>query len=185
LNYVYYLPIFHGSRGFTGAALKGWQLSGILSAYTGQPQTITTSNVDPAGLGLLGSSSASSRPDLVCDPTANFTRGYAGSAQSTAQNIAWFNIACFQPVPQGEVRPGNAGRGILRGPGFLNLDATLMKNFRITEKVQSQFRLETFNTLNWVNPSGFASLNITSTVFGQISSFRAPRRAQLALKFTF
>jgi hypothetical protein len=36
-----------------------------------------------------------------------------------------------------------------------------------------------------VNPNGFASTNITSTVFGQISSFRAPRRIQLALKLTF
>ncbi len=49
----------------------------------------------------------------------------------------------------------------------------------------TQFHLETLNTLNWVNPSGFAGTNITSTVFGQISGFRAPRRVQLAMKFTF
>lgn len=184
-NYVYDLPIFQDSRGFIGAALKGWEVSGIIAAYTGQPSTVTTSSVDPAGLGLLGASSASSRPDMVCDPQANASHNYAGSAQSSALGYTWFNTACFQPVPQGQVRPGNAGRGVIRGPGFFNIDASLFKSFNVTEKVRTQFRLETFNTLNWVNPSGFASTNITSTVFGQISSFRAPRRAQIALKVIF
>jgi hypothetical protein len=121
----------------------------------------------------------------VCDPRANAPQQYAGSAQSSAAGYTWFNTACFQPVPQGQVRPGNAGRGVVRTPGFFNLDASLFKSFKLTEKVRTQFRFETFNTLNWVNPSGFASTNITSTVFGQISSFRAPRRAQLALKIIF
>ena len=48
-----------------------------------------------------------------------------------------------------------------------------------------QLRGESFNTLNWVNPSGFASLNNTATNFGQINAFRAPRRVQVALKLTF
>ena len=60
-----------------------------------------------------------------------------------------------------------------------------MKNFRVAERIRAQFRLESLNTINWVNPSGFASLNVTSTNFGQISGFRAPRRVQLALKVIF
>jgi hypothetical protein len=184
-NYVYHLPIFNQSKGIVGGALKGWELSGILQAYSGTPATVSTSSVDPAGAGFLGSSSSAPRPDMICDPRANQPGQYAGSAQSSAQGLAWFNTACFVPVPQGEVRHGNAGRGVIRTPGFFNIDASLMKNFRIAEKLRTQFRLETLNTLNWVNPSGFASTNITSTVFGQISSFRAPRRVQLALKFTF
>jgi hypothetical protein len=90
-------------------------------------------------------------------------------------------------VPQGAVRPGNAGRGVLRGPGFFNWDAFLFKNFRFLGdgKLRAQLRGEAFNVLNWVNPSGFASTNITSTVFGQISSYRAARRMQVALKLTF
>jgi len=122
---------------------------------------------------------------MICNPNANAPHQYAGSAQSSAALLTWFNTACFAPVPQGAVRPGNAGRYTVRGPGFFNLDAALLKNFSITERAHLQFRLETFNTMNWVNPSGFASTNITSTVFGQISTFRAPRRAQLSLKLTF
>ena len=185
LNYVYTLPIFKNSRGPVGQALHGWELSGILATYSGAPSTVTTSSVDPAGLGILGSSSASSRPDMICDPRANQPAKYGGSAQSSAQGLTWFNTACFVPVAQGVVRPGNAGRGVIRLPGFFNLDASLIKNFSVTERLKSQVRLETLNTFNWVNPSGFASTNITSTVFGQISAFRAPRRVQLALKFTF
>src|SRR5205823_12335636 len=112
---------------------------------------------------------------------------YAGAAQTAAQGLSWFNTACFAAVPQGEVRPGNAGRYTVRGPGFFNWDGSLMKNFNLTKegRWKLQLRAETFNTLNWVNPSGFASTNITATNFGQISSFRAPRRMQLGAKINF
>jgi hypothetical protein len=165
--------------------LKGWQVSGIAAAYTGVPSTVTTSSVDPAGVGFLGASPVSGRPDQVCNPNSGASHNFAGSAQSSAAGITWFNTACFQPTPQGAVRVGNAGRYTVIGPGFFNLDASVMKYFYFTERAKLQFRMETFNTLNWVNPFGFASTNNTSTVFGQISSFRAPRRVQLALKFIF
>src|SRR5262249_41855405 len=112
---------------------------------------------------ILGNSAASSRPDMVCDPRANAPQQYGGSAQASAQNLLWFNTSCFVPVAQGQVRPGNAGRGVVRGPGFFDLDASLLKNFYFTEsgKTGTQLRFETLNTLNWVNPNGFASTNIT------------------------
>jgi hypothetical protein len=175
INYVYTLPFFSQTHGPAAYLLKGWELSGILSFYTGSPFTVTTSNVDPAGLGLIGNSLASARPDMVCDPTAGFTQTYA----------KWFNTACFQPVPEGQVRPGNAGRGVIRGPGYGNLDAALMKNFAITERVRIQLRGEGFNVTNHTNPNGFGSTNNTSGLFGQITSFRAPRRIQLGAKLTF
>ena len=112
---------------------------------------------------------------MVCDPNANAPQTIA----------AWYNTSCFAPVPQGAVRPGNAGRGVVRGPGFWNLDASAMKNFKVGERVNIQLRGESFNTLNHPNPNGFGSTNITSSLFGQITSFRAPRRIQLALKVTF
>lgn len=186
-NYVYTLPFFNHGRGLLNAAVGGWQLSGIVSIYTGQPTTVATSNVDPAGSGLLGVSPASARPDQICDPNKGAPHTYGGSAQSSSQGLTWFNTACFAPVPQGVVRPGNAGRYTIRGPGFFNMDTSIMKNFNISKEGQwkLQVRGETFNTLNWVNPNGFASANNTSTVFGQISTFRAARRIQLGAKITF
>ena len=185
MNYVYTLPIFKDSHGIVAAVLKGWQFSGILAFQTGAAFTAATSGLDPAGLGLLGTSAASSRPDMVCDPNANAPKQFAGAP--SAASPVWFNTACFQPVPQGAVRPGNAGRGTIRGPGFSNWDGSMMKNFTLVHdnRATLQLRLETFNTLNLVNPNGISSTNITSTTFGVISSYRAPRRVQLAAKIYF
>ena len=85
------------------------------------------------------------------------------------------------------VRPGNAGRYTVRGPGFFNIDASVLKNFNLSRegRWRLQIRAETFNTLNWVNPAGFASLNSTATNFGVISTARAARRMQLGAKINF
>jgi hypothetical protein len=189
LNYVYTIPIFKNSHGAVGYLLKGWELSGIMSTYSGSPFTVTTSSVDPAGLGLLGNSASSSRPDMLCDPRANAPHKAPGIIATG--NPTWFNTACFAPTPQGAtdsngvLRPGNAGRGVVRGPGFWNLDAALMKNFAIKERAKFQLRGEALNLDNHANPNGFYSTNITSAGFGEISSYRAARRIQLAAKLTF
>ena len=156
----------------------GWQFSGITRFATGLPFTVTTSNVDPAGLGILGSSAASARPDMVCDPNV-------GAPHNVGLNGQWFNTQCFQEVTSGTIRPGNAGRGVVRGPGFQVWDVSLFKNIPVGERVKLQLRLETFNTFNHANPSGFGSTNRTSSVFGLITSFRDPRLVQLAAKLSF
>jgi Carboxypeptidase regulatory-like domain len=187
LSYFYTIPIFKGSHGLTRTAFAGWQVSGILSTYTGLPLTVTTSSIDPAGQGTIASAAAGARPDMVCsDPNSQSPKTYAATTQAEGQALNWFNPGCFAAVPQGVIRPGNAGRGTIRGPGFFNLDASLMKNFYITGESSKyfQFRWETFNTFNWVNPNA-VSTNNTSVTFGEITSFRAPRRMQLGLKFYF
>jgi len=183
VNYVYPVPFLRNNRGVAGYVFGGWQLSGVVSASSGLPSTVTTSSVDPAGLGLLGSSGASARPDMTCDPNANAPHQYNGI--SAAGGPLWFNTACFQPVPQGAVRPGNAGRYTVRGPGYFNWDMAAMKYIPFGERVKLQLRLEAYNGLNWVNPSGFASTNNTSSVFGEVTTFRAARRIQIAAKITF
>ena len=106
-NYVYTLPFFAQGRGIKHQVLGGWETTSIVTAYTGTPFTVTTSSVDPAGLGLLGSSAASSRPDMICDPRANEPKQF--TTRTGVGQPTWFNTACFQPVPNGAVRPGNAG----------------------------------------------------------------------------
>jgi hypothetical protein len=181
-NYVYELPFFRSTQ--HGAAqwlLKGWQFSGNTQYGTGLPYTVSTSSVDPAGLGLLGSSASSARPDQVCDPNLNAPHQFGAAAEGRL----WFNTACFAEVPTGEIRPGNAGRFTIRGPGYGKWDLTLSKNFYVTETVKLQLRGESFNVFNHPMPSGFGSTNRTSTLFGRITSFRDPRIIQIAAKLTF
>jgi len=60
-----------------------------------------------------------------------------------------------------------------------------MKNFNVTERIKLQLRGEALNAINHANPNGFGSTNITSSSFGEISTYRAPRRIQIAAKLTF
>jgi hypothetical protein len=73
------------------------------------------------------------------------------------------------------------------GPGFFNLDASLLKNFNLSSegRWKLQLRGEAFNILNSVNPAALASTTTTATNFGQINSFRAARRMQLGAKINF
>ena len=121
---------------------------------------------------------------MLCDPNANAPKSWAGVVVS---GNTYFNTSCFAAVPNGAVRPGNAGRGVVRGPGYVDLDASLMKNFNLLKdgKMKLQLRLETFNALNMAEPNGFSSTNITSSLFGVIGSYRAPRRVQLGAKLNF
>ncbi len=174
LNYVYTLPFFGKRKGALAYVGKGWEISGITSFGTGLPYTAFTTNNDPAGLGILGPSQASPRPDMVCDPN-----------QNAPHLVSRWVSPCFQQVPSGVVRPGNAGRGTIRGPGFQIWNISLFKSFYLTERVSLQLRGETFNTFNHPNPATLGSTTITSTLFNQITAFRDPRIIQLAGKLYF
>jgi hypothetical protein len=173
-NYIYELPFYKGQKGIAGHLLGGWQLSGITQIGSGTPATATTTGTDPAGLGILGTSSAGPRPDWVCDPNVS-------APHTVAQ---WFNTSCFAEVPAGVVRPGNSGRYIINGPGFQRWDFSVFKNIRVREGMKFQLRGEAFNILNHANPSGFVTA-ITSATYGRVTSFRDPRIIQIGGKFYF
>jgi hypothetical protein len=172
VNYVYELPFFNGRHDFAGKFLGGWQVSGIFTTFTGRAFSVSTSNLDAAGLGLLGSSPSSFRPDVICDPNSG--------AQTYPQ---WINKACIKDVPAGLNRVGNAGRNILSAPPTTRMDMSLFKNIRFSESKRLQLRWEVFNVFNHTNFTTFSSTNITSSVFGQIGNTRDPRTMQLAAKF--
>ena len=174
-SYVYPIPFFKNQKGITGQAFGGWQLSGIVSLASGLPLTVTTANLDPAGLGFLGPSASGPRPDVIRDPTANF------GPRTPAR---WFDTTAFIEVPIGQNRTGSSPRGVLYGPGYQRFDVTIAKSFKLRENVSLQLRGEMYNVLNHTNPSGVQTLK-TSTQFGQVTSFRDPRTASLGLKLNF
>lgn len=179
INYVYELPFFDKQEGFIGKVLGGWQASGIIVYNTGLPFTAVTSTLDYAGLGIINAN-PTARPNVLCNPNVN--------APNTPQQ--WFNTACFERNPLSTAvglqnTPGTSPRGNIFGPPTTRVDFTMMKNIQFRENLRLQLRAEVFNIFNTTNFRGFASLNVTSNLFGQIGSVRDPRNLQLAAKFYF
>lgn len=173
-NWVYYLPFFQSQNGFVGHALGGWEFSGIVSATSGLPLTVFDFTHDPAGIGVLGFSGATERPDVIANPNTNAPHTFA----------QWFNKADFVQVPAGQIRPGNSPRGVLRGPGVQRWDLSLFKNTKIKERLNLQFRAEATNVFNHTNFDRIRTTFATGT-FGRVRDTRDPRIMQLALKLYF
>jgi outer membrane receptor protein involved in Fe transport len=173
-NYVYTIPFFRQQKGLAGKVLGGWEAAGLVNYYTGLPYTATTSTVDPSGLGVIGASPASLRPDLVCNPNLG-----------PKTRFEWFNIACLPSPAVGPHLPGNEGRGVIRGPGYDGWSLALSKNIEFRERYRFQLRGEASNVFNHTNPSTFGSLSNVSTLFGTVTGYRDPRIIQLGAKMYF
>jgi hypothetical protein len=163
---------------------EGWQLNAIYQARSGLPVNVTQTG------GIFGG--FSQRPNVVA--------GVNPYCSNYSVPTCQFNPAAFQVTAPGV--PGNAGRNILRGPNFSQLDASIFKNTRLTERTSLQLRLEVFNLFNFANyadPSGGLSCAgsvgacsafgvSTSTVGNQLGGllgFGGPRQVQLSARFNF
>ena len=177
-NWVYDIPFFDRTGGISGLLLGGWQFQGIATFQTGLPLTVTTSNFDPTGLGLIPALIAGSRPNILCDPNA--------AAPGTFQT--WFDISCFQRNPTTATNMnipaivGTAARGVVEGPGTKRVDFVMSKNFNFTEDMRLQLRAESFNVFNWTSFTT-VSTNVTATNFGAVTGTRDPRTFQFGVKF--
>ena len=155
-----------------GALVGGWQVNSIASFHTGTPVNIVSNAgyADYPGL----------RPDVVPGKNPNLPR-------DKRSNTQWFNTAAFTNTSgQSNSRPipGSAGRNVVRGPGYTNIDFSLFKNVSMPEKMTLQLRAESFNLLNtphFGNPN--ASRNSGS--FGSITSASGARVMQFAVKFIY
>ncbi len=178
LNYVYELPFLRKQEGFVGKVLGGWQSSGIITAQSGLPFTITTSSLDAAGLGLIPAAIAGARPNLLCDPNTN----------EPGTRLQYFNTQCFQTNPAAgaivSTIPGTAGRGIVDGPPTYRVDFTMTKNIRFSEKTRLQLRGEAFNVFNHTNFRTIGT-NVTLGTYGTVTAVRDPRNIQLGIKLYF
>jgi hypothetical protein len=170
-NAIWQLPLGQGRL------REGWQLNGILLARSGFPYTV-----------FLGTSRArtgwftNQRPNLVPGvSTTGDTQGPTG----------WLNPAAFTDVAAGQY--GNLPRNSERGPRFLQIDASLLKNIAIRGSHRLQFRVEVFNVPNnpiwaispgstWLSPTSFGKILNT---FGRTESFGTSRQIQLAVRYDF
>jgi hypothetical protein len=174
------LPFGSGKRwaqsGFAGKILGGWELNGIFSAYSGTPFNVTASG---ASLNAPGETQ-----------TADQIKPVVTKLGGIGATSPYYDPTAFAAVTQ--VRYGNTGRNILRGPGLVNLDASLFRNFRVRERWNIQLRGESYNVSNtphFSNPSGNISsggfLAITSALSRANNVEGGERQFRLALKISF
>jgi hypothetical protein len=114
----------------------------------------------------------------------------AGDCPSGKSCVNWLNAAAFSvPAQTGPGTGfGNVVKGSLRGPGFTNWDAAIVRTFGIYRETNLAFRAEYFDLLNHTelgNPSLTNPIG-SSTSFGTITGTQGgPRIAQFSLKYVF
>lgn len=174
LSGFYQLP-FNNNR-----AISGWQFAIITSAQTGNP-------LQP----VFVSSTSAIFPGVNLRPNVSGSLGVTGSPVQWFADPAAFTSPCATVGTATTCSPGDMGRNSVVGPGFVNTDLSVIKDTKITERVNLQFRADAFDVFNHAN-FGNPNLTVGSTSFGSITSTRFPngdfgsaRQLQLALKLQF
>jgi hypothetical protein len=154
-------------KGIANAIAGGWQINWVLNSVSGTPFSIIgggNTNVAPGNT----QTADQVRPVRVLGNIGPMSG--QPSCALTNMSCHWFDPSVFNAVPSTENRFGNTGRNILRGPGYFNLDASLFRDFKISERTKFQFRMEVFsltNTPHFANPGN----TVTNTnTFGVITS---------------
>ena len=168
---IFELPWFKEANPLLRNTLGGWEISGILSARSGERLLIT----QPSGI-------PNSRPDFVGGnpvlPDWRSTRLYL--------NRESFALVPTSSVTRATLRPGTVKPDQARGPASWTVDMTVGKNVSINGRMRLQVRLDMFNALNRVNYSiRTEEMSILSPFFGQIRSAAPPRTMQLGARLTF
>jgi TonB dependent receptor-like, beta-barrel len=163
-GYIYQIPFQpHGIAGFL---LGGWRTNGFVSVQTGLPFT--------PGLQTSTTNGTGSRPDGLRDATLP-------SDQRTLQR--WFDPTAFGTPAL--YTYGSLGRDTLFGPGRVNFDMSLIKDFKFNERVKLTFRTEAFNLFNhpqFGQPNASIGNNQAGLISGTVGN---ARQLQLALRLQF
>jgi hypothetical protein len=178
---VWRLPRLRGLGVAGRQILGGWTASGILTQHNGFPFSVNAVG-DANEDGTIND-----RADLIGNP---HLPGNRTQAQKLA---AWFNNARSPDPNVAFATPvnadGNSGRNFLTGPGYVNLDAALIKSFALPfgpfrETQTINIRTEAFNVLNHPN-FGSPDSAMADATFGSILSAQSPRILQFAVKYNF
>jgi len=170
VNGIWEIPVGRGRRFGAGmhravnGIAGGWQMAGIYNFISGSPLSFLTPGA------TLGNG-FNTRPNLTGDPRL---------PNPTPE--VWFNAAAFAAPPQFTF--GNAGLGLIDGPGQHNLNLALQKNFPVSEERYFQFRWELFNAPNHVN-YGNPLTTLGQPQTARITTAEAARQMQFGLKFVF
>jgi hypothetical protein len=173
LSFIYQLPAGKGRKtrleGLAGALLNDWSVNGILSFNSGRPFTITANDQTGTGPGHI------TRANCLGDAQPS---GFDKTVDK------WFDTTQFsQPAAR---TFGTCGANTVRAPGFKGINLSLFRGLPLPDDRRLEFRLETFNLLNWTN-YGIPGQSVASQgTFGRITNtLGTPREMQLAVKLYF
>jgi hypothetical protein len=182
---LYALPFGRGKKyaqsGIGAALAGGWQLNWVMSVISGTPFTITDSG---AGATFLNAPGNTQTANIVGPIKILNHQPYTGCSSVSCAYFDYTPGVVFQQVSA--TSPGlldgffgNAGRNLIRGPGYFNLDMSLMRDFKISERFTFQFEGSAFgvtNTPHFANPNNNIS---RGSNFGRITSTLVTTNASL------
>jgi outer membrane receptor protein involved in Fe transport len=182
---VWELPFAKETKGITKQVLDGWEVAPIFTAQTGTPFTVfdcTNGITVCARVFQTGALPRKGASNLAQDPSTPGTFTYLsldGLFDSTVVN------PITGTTEVGPYAPNMIGRNFFRGPGFVNTNLGVYKNFQLTERFKMQFRSEFYNLFNHAN--SFVLLNETDVSTQSVVRTQKDgnRNIQLALKLTF
>jgi hypothetical protein len=178
---VYELPVGRGRQfgsnmnKVANAVVGGWSVSPIVSFHTGFPEPVYGA-ADNTGTFSRGSRADCNGLPTITGETPISTPG-VGGFQWFTNNGNFTNPAVGQ---FGNCAPQLAG---VRGPHYTDIDASLHKDFQLTERFKLQFRTDFINAFNHVQPNA-PQMSLGSTM-GQVTSAQPPRNIQFALKLYY
>ena len=170
-NFVWTSPVagpgnHMAADSLTGRLLKDWQISGGITAQTGNPLTAR----------VLGNSQRLAQTGGIG----------SGRAEATGEPIdsgsGFFNLDAFGVPAAGAF--GNAGRNTIPGPGLFNLNVAFARSFNLSERRRLEFRVESNNVLNHVNYTGYYTV-VNSVNYGLPSASGAMRTLDAVVRFRF
>jgi hypothetical protein len=183
---VYELPFGKGrtvapSNAAVSAVVSGWRLSSITRLRSGAPYGVIGA---VCNLPNAGGCRASYNPAFNGPVRIN---GEWGSGDLLVARTPFLdNRAFISPAAFAYGDTPGAGAFGLYTPGFWNEDLSVMRQFRITERIKLDFQADAFNVTNSVIFGGPASLTFNNADFGRVTSQgNDPRTMQLSLKLTF
>jgi hypothetical protein len=179
ISAAYELPFGKGQQmvnhGVGAMILGGWSLNGKFNHYSGTPFTVS------AASSSCNCPANSQTANLIATGKVALTGSGVSGLNTTATSVqnAYFNPLAYAPVTTATF--GTGGFDQIRGPGNNNMDMSIFRTFRITERFKTQIRAESFNITNsphFNNPGANVSnmsLNPDGSIknlggFGQITS---------------
>jgi hypothetical protein len=162
-TYTYRIPLLRGAKGIVGGVFKGWEISGITRVQTGQYLT-------PNGTSIVSRRS-------------QYVGGVVALPSDKRSVDHWFNTAAFTNAPTAAL--GNAGVGVIEGPGWQSWNVALRKVFRVREGWSLRFTADAINLMNHPNFGNPSVSTSGGAAYGTITSSQPGRNIQFGVRLAF